>query len=106
MTCPGLPGLLYGFIVALGGLIVAAGWPTPSPADEPAPKRYSSIERMAPARLKAAHEDVARIQKSRRVSAPLPGLRDYRAILHAHAEDSAHTGGTRPRCWPTPGKWA
>ena len=25
-----------------------------------------------------------------------PGLNDYRAILHAHAEDSAHTGGTRP----------
>ena len=27
---------------------------------------------------------------------PVPGLNDYRAILHAHAEDSAHTGGTRP----------
>ena len=26
----------------------------------------------------------------------MPGLTDYRAILHAHAEDSAHTGGTRP----------
>ena len=25
-----------------------------------------------------------------------PGLNDYRAILHAHAEDSSHTGGTRP----------
>ena len=24
------------------------------------------------------------------------GLTDYRAILHAHAEDSTHTGGTRP----------
>ncbi len=51
---------------------------------------------MAPARLKAAHEDVSRIQKSRRVPVSLPGLNDYRAILHAHAEDSAHTGGTRP----------
>ena len=51
---------------------------------------------MAPARLKAAHEDVARIQQSRAVLPPLPGLNDYRAILHAHAEDSAHTGGTRP----------
>ena len=27
---------------------------------------------------------------------PVSGLNDYRAILHAHAEDSAHTGGTRP----------
>ena len=26
----------------------------------------------------------------------LPGLNDYRCILHAHAEDSAHTGGTLP----------
>ena len=26
----------------------------------------------------------------------MPGLTDYRAILHAHAEDSTHTGGTRP----------
>ncbi len=25
----------------------------------------------------------------------MPGWNDYRAILHAHAEDSAHTGGTR-----------
>ena len=27
---------------------------------------------------------------------PSPVFNDYRAILHAHAEDSAHTGGTRP----------
>jgi hypothetical protein len=26
----------------------------------------------------------------------VPGLNDYRCILHAHAEDSAHTGGTLP----------
>ncbi len=30
-----------------------------------------------------------------RVTARSFGLHDYRAILHAHAEDSAHTGGTR-----------
>ena len=29
------------------------------------------------------------------LSPALPGLNDYRAILHAHAEDSSHTGGTR-----------
>jgi hypothetical protein len=68
----------------------------PAVAAEPAVRRNSPIERMAPALLKAAHEDVARIQQSRRVLPPLPGLHDYRAILHAHAEDSAHTGGTRP----------
>ncbi len=53
------------------------------------------MERMAPARLKATHEDVERIRKARRVLPPLPGLNDYRAIFHAHAEDSSHTGGTR-----------
>src|SRR3954452_24276616 len=53
-------------------------------------------ERMAPARLKAAHDDALRIQASRRTLPSPPGWNDYRAILHAHAEDSAHTGGTRP----------
>jgi hypothetical protein len=60
----------------------------------PRPKN-SPTERMTLARLKAAHEDVLRIERSRRPVPPLPGLNDYRAILHAHAEDSAHTGGTR-----------
>jgi hypothetical protein len=50
---------------------------------------------MAPARLKAAHEDLQRLRQSRRTIPPLPGLNDYRSILHAHAQDSAHTGGTR-----------
>jgi hypothetical protein len=51
---------------------------------------------MAPARLKATHEDIERIRKTRRALPTQPGLNDYRAILHAHAEDSSHTGGTRP----------
>lgn len=59
-------------------------------------KALSPIERMSPAHLKAAHIDAERIGRSKREIAPLPGLNDYRAIFHAHAEDSAHTGGTRP----------
>jgi hypothetical protein len=59
------------------------------------PRALLPIERMAPARLKAAHDDAERIRRSRRQLPPLPGMHDYRAILHAHAEDSAHTGGTR-----------
>ncbi len=59
-------------------------------------EKWSTIQRLAPERLKAAHEDVLRIQASRQALPALPGLNDYRAILHAHAEDSAHTGGTRP----------
>ena len=59
-------------------------------------KRRSPVERMAPARLKAAHQDAEKIRASRHALPEVPGLHDYRAIFHAHAEDSAHTGGTRP----------
>jgi len=66
-----------------------------APDGEASRPKYSRTERMIPARLKAAHEDVLRIGRMRRPLPPIPGLNDYRAILHAHAEDSAHTGGTR-----------
>jgi hypothetical protein len=59
-------------------------------------RKYSSVERMKTAHLKAAHEDAERLQQARRSLSPLPGLHDYKAIIHAHAEDSEHTGGTRP----------
>jgi len=59
-------------------------------------RKYSSLERMKTAHLQAAHADAVRLQQQRKTLPPLPGLHDYKAILHAHAEDSAHTGGTRP----------
>jgi hypothetical protein len=59
-------------------------------------RNYSSLERMKTAHLQAAHADAVRLQQQRQTLPPLPGLHDYKAILHAHAEDSAHTGGTRP----------
>jgi hypothetical protein len=59
-------------------------------------RKYSSVERMQTVHLKAAHADAVRFQQQRQTLPSLPGLHDYRAILHAHAEDSAHTGGTRP----------
>jgi hypothetical protein len=58
--------------------------------------KHSPIERMKTVRLKAAHEDAERFQRSRKTLPRLAGFHDYKAILHAHAEDSAHTGGTRP----------
>jgi hypothetical protein len=61
---------------------------------EPPARKYSNAERLALVRLAAVHEDVEKL-KSHRINIPLlPGLNDYRCILHAHAEDSAHTGGT------------
>lgn len=65
----------------------------PGPAPRP---KLSTIERMTRPHLKAAHEDIERIKKARKELPARPGLNDYRAIFHAHAEDSSHTGGTRP----------
>src|SRR5947209_2189118 len=59
-------------------------------------KRRSPVERMAPARLMATHEHAVKIRATRHDLPEMPGVHDFRAILHAHAEDSAHTGGTRP----------
>ncbi len=59
-------------------------------------KTRNSVERLTTPRLKATHEDAERLRKSRRNLTPPAGLIDFRASFHAHAEDSAHTGGTRP----------
>lgn len=64
--------------------------------NKPPARKYSNVERLALPRLKAVHEDVMKLRAQRSAPAPLPGLNDYRCILHAHAEDSAHTGGTLP----------
>jgi hypothetical protein len=80
----------------LAAVLWLIAWSEVTAADREAPRpRFSPTERMEPARLRASHEDVQRIRGSRKSIQPLAGLNDYRAILHAHAEDSAHTGGTR-----------
>lgn len=63
-------------------------------ASEPPPQKYSNIERLSLAQLAAVHDDVQKLNAQRVAIPPLPGLNDYRCILHAHAEDSTHTGGT------------
>ena len=59
-------------------------------------RRYSTIQRLQPERLRAVHETRLQFERQRRPVKYKTDLNDYRAILHAHAEDSAHTGGTRP----------
>ena len=82
---------------ALLALFWMLTWPGAQGADNLPPIRtISPLERLAPARLKAAHDDAERIRSTRHALPPLPGLTDFRAVLHAHAEDSSHTGGTRP----------
>jgi len=101
-----LPGRVFlallGFALMIGG--PAAVVPAFGAEAEEHPKgsttnsavKLSPTERMKTTHLKAAHEDALRFQQTRKTLTPLPGLHDYKAILHAHAEDSAHTGGTRP----------
>jgi len=65
-------------------------------AAEPLPREHSNIERLELEHLAATHADVERLL-AQRVAIPIrPGLNDYRCILHAHADDSTHTGGTLP----------
>jgi hypothetical protein len=59
-------------------------------------RKYTTVERVQLDRLKAVHEERLALSKGRRVLPSLPGYSDYRAIMHAHAEDATHTGGTRP----------
>lgn len=63
-------------------------------AGEPPPRKYTNIERLSLTRLAAVHDDVQKLNARRRNIPLLPGMNDYRCILHAHAEDSSHTGGT------------
>jgi hypothetical protein len=63
-------------------------------ASEPPQRKYTNNERLSLVRLAAVHGDVQTLNAQRRNIPPLPVLNDYRCILHAHAEDSSHTGGT------------
>lgn len=65
-------------------------------AQEPPVRKYSNVARLQLPRLQAVHEDVLRLQQQRQNIAPLAGFNDYHCVMHAHAEDSTHTGGTLP----------
>lgn len=59
-------------------------------------RKYTSIERMKTEHLRVVHSDRARFASDRSRVSISTGYNDYRAVLHAHAEDATHTGGTRP----------
>src|SRR5271163_4337669 len=65
-------------------------------AAEPLPRKYSNIERLSLEHLAAVHADVEKLKSQRIDIQPSQVLNDYRCIMHAHAEDSDHTGGTLP----------
>lgn len=62
--------------------------------DEPPRRKHSNTDRLALDRLTAVHTAVEKLKTQRIEIPPRRGLNDYRCILHAHAEDSTHTGGT------------
>jgi hypothetical protein len=65
-------------------------------AEAPAPK-FSPTQRLKRENLAAAHASVEALAKQRVQLPPArPGWTDFRCNFHAHAEDSTHTGGTRP----------
>jgi hypothetical protein len=59
-------------------------------------RKYTSIERVKTEHLRSVHSDRARFARERSRVSISTGYNDYRAVLHAHAEDATHTGGTRP----------
>lgn len=76
--------------VWLGGLLGHAG------TGDPPARKYTNLDRLALPRLRAVHEDVQKLRDQRVTLPARDGLRDLICVLHAHAEDSAHTGGTLP----------
>jgi hypothetical protein len=67
-----------------------------SSAADPLPRKHSNMQRLSLDRLAAVHADVEQLKQQRVAIPALHGISDYRCILHAHAEDSTHTGGTLP----------
>jgi hypothetical protein len=87
----------HGSAVLAAALAIIAGVVSAQPPHrengQPA-RRYSTIERLSNDRLAATHDSGDELREGVARPAPLPGLTDYRAIFHAHASDSEHTGGT------------
>ncbi len=63
-------------------------------ATDPLPRKHTNATRLSLERLAATHSDVEKLKTLRVADPPRPGMTDFRCILHAHAEDSTHTGGT------------
>lgn len=58
--------------------------------------KRTAIDRFKQEHLQATHSDAEMVRKGILKRTLPAGWRDIRSIFHAHAEDSEHTGGTRP----------
>ena len=59
-------------------------------------RKYTTLQRLSMERLRATNEQRLSLQNSRNKVKTQTGFTDFKAIMHAHADDSAHTGGSRP----------
>lgn len=83
------------WIVAFGGALFLAFLPQCKRVRALVDRTPS--QRLEPSHLAATHAAVVEIRKRRQSLPSLrDGFQDFRCIFHAHAEDSVHTGGTRP----------
>lgn len=87
--------LAFAAASALNGEYIARDFASATQKLKPG-RKYTTLERLKPEHSRATHEDRLRYQRERKTVALQTGYQDFRAVLHAHAEDSAHTGGSRP----------
>ena len=59
-------------------------------------RKWTTIERLKIEHLRAVHDARTRFANERKPVSLKMGYNEYSAVLHAHAEDATHTGGTRP----------
>ncbi|HEU0185311.1 MAG TPA: histidinol phosphatase [Blastocatellia bacterium] len=80
--------------LALSDSFSAYGFKTSQPQLKPG-RKYTTIERMQPERLRAVSEARSLYQRKRHSVSLETGYTDFRGVMHVHTEDSTHTGGTR-----------
>lgn len=85
----------YRILLAVFVVAISIASSTYVVAQTPA-RKYTTVERLQSERLRAVQQDRLRHQQQRQSLRVIKNYNDYRAIMHVHAEDSAHTGGTRP----------
>ncbi len=81
-------------LFACAGIGVAIAQAPPSPPLRPG-RKHTTVERLAPERLAAVRAAREVFSRARKAPPPAGVYRDYPAVLHVHAEDAAHTLGTR-----------
>lgn len=78
-------------ILLLAGLLLAGA----TAAERPG-RKWTTPERLEPDHLKAVRAARDAWAKARKAPPEAGVYTDFRAVMHVHAEDSNHTGGTRP----------